>query len=114
MGVPDKTDLVSQAPRLSYARSMARRRRLEPSASSRILRRFLGVPPAPGASREERLLYVRRCALLSLPSVALVWVVALGFGHFPGWLLIVVGVSTILGLGNVASLSYRIRRARSQ
>jgi hypothetical protein len=52
--------------------------------------------------------------LLSLPSVALVWVVALGFGHFPGWLLIVVGVSTILGLGNVASLSYRIRRARSQ
>ena len=92
---------------------MARWRRLESIASSPILRRFLGVPPTPDASREERLRYVRRCTLFTLPSVALVWVVVLGFGHDPGWLLIVIGASTILGLESVASLSWRIRRARS-
>lgn len=97
-----------------YAQGMARWRRLEPIASSRIVRRFLGVPPAAGASREERLRYVRRCTLFTLPEVALLWVVVLGFGHDPGWLLIVMGASTVLGLESVASLSWRIRRARAQ
>jgi hypothetical protein len=93
---------------------MARGSRRELIASSLILRRFLGVPPAPGASREERLRYVRRCTLFTLPSVVLVWVVVLGFGHDPGWLLIVMGASTILGLESLATLSWRIRQARFQ
>jgi hypothetical protein len=79
-----------------------------------MLRRVLGVPPAPGSSREERLRYVRRCTLLPLPTVALLWVVVLGFGHNPTWLLIVIGASTVLCLENLASLSWRIRRTRSQ
>jgi hypothetical protein len=52
--------------------------------------------------------------MLPLPAVALLWVVVLGFGHDPTWLLIVMGTSTILGIENVASLSWRIRRAGSQ
>jgi hypothetical protein len=87
---------------------------LKPGASSLMLRRFLGVPPAPSSSREERLRYVRRCTLLPLPAVALLWVVVLGFGHDPTWLLIVIGASTALCLESIASLSWRIRRARSQ
>jgi hypothetical protein len=93
---------------------MARWSRLEPVASSARLRRLLGVPPAPGSSREERLRYVRRCTLLPLPAVALLWVVVLGFGHDPTWLLVVIGASTVLCLESLASLSWRIRRARSQ
>jgi hypothetical protein len=93
---------------------MARWSRLEPVASSSIVRRFLGVPPAAGASREARLRYVRRCALLPLPSVALLWVVVLGFGQYSTWLLIVMGAGTALGLENLAHLSWRIRRAGSQ
>ena len=83
-------------------------------ASSPISRRLLGVPPAPGASREERLRYVRRCTMLPLPAVALLWVVVLGFGHDPAWLLIVIGAGTVLSLESTASLSWRIRRAHSQ
>lgn len=93
---------------------MARWSRGDPLASSPIFRRLLGVPPAPGASREERLRYVRRCTLLPLPAVALLWVVVLGFGHGPAWLLIVLGACTIVSLENTASLSWRIRRARYQ
>ncbi len=94
---------------------MARRTRLlESVASSPIYRKLLGAPPASGASREERLRYIRRCTMSSLPEVALLWVVALGFGHAPTWLLIVLGAGTVLGLESVASLSWRIRRAGSQ
>lgn len=87
-------------------------RRLTPVASLSMLRRLLGVPPAPGFSREERLRYVRRCILLPLPGVALLWVVVLGFGHDPTWLLIVIGASTVLCLASLVSVSWRIRRAR--
>jgi hypothetical protein len=83
-------------------------------ASWPILRRFLGVPPASGASREERLRYVRRCTLLPLPAVALVWVLLLWFRHDPAWLLIVMGAGTVLSLESTANLSWRIRRAGSQ
>jgi hypothetical protein len=93
---------------------MARWSRLEPVASSPILRRFLGAPPAAGASREERLRYVRRCTMLPLPSVALLWIVVLGFGQHSTWLLIVMGAGTALSLESAASLSWRIRRAASQ
>jgi hypothetical protein len=89
-------------------------RRLKPVAPSPVFRRLLGVPPAPGCSREEQLRYVRRCTLLLLPAVALSWVVMLGFGHDPTWLLIVIGASSLLCLESLASLSWRIRRARSQ
>ena len=92
---------------------MARWSRLESVASSPVARRLLGAPPAPDASREERLRYVRRCTMLPLPAVALLWIVVLGFGHDPTWLLIVIGASTVLGLESVVSLSWRIRRAGS-
>lgn len=91
---------------------MARWSRLERVASP-VSRRLLGVPPAPGASR-ERLRYVRRCTLFPLPAVALLWVVVLGFGHASKWLLIIVGTATFLNLQSAASLSWRIRRAGSQ
>lgn len=90
------------------------RGQLKPGTLSPMLRRLLGVLPAPGSSREARLRYVRRCTLLPLPAVALLWVVVLGFGHDPMWLLIVIGASTVLCLESLASLSWRIRRARSQ
>lgn len=93
---------------------MARGSRLERVASSPIHRRLLGVPPAPGASREQRLRYVRRCTMLPLPAVALLWVVVLGFGHASMWLLIVIGAATFLGLQSIASLTWRIRRTGSQ
>jgi hypothetical protein len=93
---------------------MARRSRLESVAASAMLRGLLGDPPAPGSSREERLRYVRRCTLLLLPAVALLWVVVLGFEHDPTWLLIVIGASTLLFLESLANLSWRIRRLRSQ
>jgi hypothetical protein len=93
---------------------MARSSRLEAIASSPILRRLLGVPPAPGASHEARLRYVRRCTVLPLPFVALLWIVVLGVGHNAAWLLIVLGACTVLSLESTASLSWRIRRASSQ
>ena len=92
---------------------MARGSRLEPVASSPILRRFLGAPQAADASREERLRYVRRCTMLPLPSVALLWVVVLGFGQYPTWLPIVMGAGTSLSLASAVSLSFRILRAGS-
>jgi len=78
--------------------------------SSLILRKLLGMPPQRGASREQRLRYVRRCTVLPLPPVALLWIIVLAFGHNPTWLLIVMGVGTALGLESVVSLSWRIRR----
>lgn len=93
---------------------MGHRRRLEQVASSSISRRLIGIPPAPGASREERLRYVRRCTVLPLPAMALLWVVVLGFQHDPIWLLIVLGTGSVLSVESVASLSWRIRRASSQ
>jgi hypothetical protein len=71
----------------------------------------VGVPPGPGASREERLRYIRRCAIVPLPWIALVWIVVLAFGHNSTGLLVVLGVATVLSLGNVASIGWRIRRA---
>jgi hypothetical protein len=81
--------------------------------SSPIVRRLLGAPPTRGCSREERLRYVRRCAVLPLPFTALLWIVVLGFGHEPAWMLIVIGAATALGIETVANLSWRIRRART-
>jgi hypothetical protein len=71
-------------------------------------------PPAPGASKEERLRFVRRCTLFPLPAVALCWIVVLAFGNAPSWLLIAMGVGTTISLESVASLSWRIRRLRAQ
>jgi hypothetical protein len=111
---PISVDRLRRRSDWSYALGMARRSRLEPVASSPVARRLLGVPPTPGASHEERLRYVRRCTMLSLSAVALLWIVVLGFGHDPTWLLIVMGASTVLGLESAASLSWRIRRTCSQ
>lgn len=93
---------------------MARWSRLKSLTSSTVARKPLGDPPAPGGSRVERLRYVRRCTLISLFAVSLLWVVALGLGHDPVWLLIVLGAGTVLGLESAASLSWRIRRACSE
>jgi hypothetical protein len=73
-----------------------------------ILERFLR-PPAAGASREQRLRFVRRCALFALAPVLLLWIDALVFG--PTWLLVLVGVATGLSLLNLLSLNMRIGRA---
>jgi hypothetical protein len=98
---------------VNYSQAMtARPRHLQRIASSPVLRRLLGPPPTQGTSREEQLRYVRRCAVLPLPSVALLWLVVLAFGHNPTWLLVVLGVGTAGSLETVASLSWRIRRAR--
>jgi hypothetical protein len=80
-----------------------------PSIVLRVLR-----PPPPDASKEERLRFVRRCALLPLPGVPLLWILVIFFGYGSTWLLIPLGVSTGLGLETVASLSWRIRRLRAQ
>jgi hypothetical protein len=76
-----------------------------PAIVLRILR-----PPGPGASKEERLRFVRRCALFALAPVSLVWIDAIAFGYWPTWLLVVVSVGTGSSLLNIASLSWRIRR----
>lgn len=81
---------------------------------SAIARRFLGVPPTAGSSREQRLRYVRRCAVFPLPSLGLVWGIVLAVGHDAMWLLIVMGAGTVGSLVNIASLSWRIRRASSK
>ena len=93
---------------------MARRRQLEEVVSSTTVRRLLGAPPSPSASLEERLRYIRRCTVFPLPAFALIWIVVLGFGHSPTWLLIVMGAGTALALGNIVSISLRIRRAGAQ
>jgi hypothetical protein len=83
-------------------------------AGSPITRRLLGPPPAAGASREDVLRFVRRCAILPLPAVALVWIVVLTFGVGPTWCLIVMSLVTALVLANVASLSLRTRSAAAR
>jgi hypothetical protein len=50
--------------------------------------------------------------MLPLPAVALLWITLLGFGHISTWLLVVMGASTALMLGNAVSISLRIRLAR--
>jgi hypothetical protein len=92
----------------------ARQRSAQVIAKSPIARRLVGPLPAPGASREELLRYVRRCTALPLPAVALLWIVVLTFGFAPTWYLIVLGVATALSLESVASLSLRIRRATAK
>jgi hypothetical protein len=76
------------------------------------MRRLLGPPPAAGASREERLRYVRRCTVLPLPTVALLWLIVLASGHNPTWLLIGMGFGTAGGLETLANVSWQIRRER--
>jgi hypothetical protein len=79
-----------------------------PAIVQRVLR-----PPPPGATKEERLRFVRRCTLFPLPAVALLWIVVLAFGT-DSTLLIVMGVATGLSLESVASLTWRIRRLNAQ
>lgn len=72
------------------------------------LRRILR-PPAEGASKEERLRFVRRCSLIQFPGAVAVWILVLVVG-MPTWALILLGVATATGLESVASLTWRIRR----
>jgi hypothetical protein len=72
------------------------------------LRRILR-PPAEGASKEERLRFVRRCSLIQFPGAVAVWILVLVVG-VPTWVLIALGVATATGLESVASLTWRIRR----
>ncbi len=76
-----------------------------PAIALRILR-----PPEPGASKEQRLRFVRRCALFALAPVPLLWIDAIAFGYWPTWLLVVAGVGAGSSLLNIVSLSWRIRR----
>ncbi len=66
-------------------------------------------PPASGAPKEERLRFIRRCALIQFPGMVAIWVVFLVLG-MPTWLLTMLGVATAIGLETVASLTWRIRR----
>jgi hypothetical protein len=66
-------------------------------------------PPAEGASKEERLRFIRRCSLIQFPGAVAVWILVLVVG-MPTWALIVLGVATATGLGSVVSLTWRIRR----
>jgi hypothetical protein len=76
-----------------------------PAIVLRILR-----PPGRSASKRQQLRFVRRCALLALAPVPLLWIDAIAFGYWPTWLLVVAGVGTGSSLLNIASLSWRIRR----
>jgi hypothetical protein len=69
-------------------------------------------PPAAGASKLERLRFVRRCALAQIPGVALVWLVLLSVATLPDWALIVAGIGTLLTFQTILHLSWRIRQLR--
>jgi hypothetical protein len=70
-------------------------------------------PPANGASKEERLRFVRRCAILPFTWLIVVWAIVLALAPVQTWLLILLGVCTVLGVANLASLTWRIRRLRT-
>jgi hypothetical protein len=52
--------------------------------------------------------------MVTLPEMALIWIIVLGFWHAQTSLLLVMGAATALSLGNVLSINLRIRRAGAQ
>jgi hypothetical protein len=72
-------------------------------------RRLYGPAPERGATRLERLLYVRRVLTRSLPFYAPLLVAVVVFGT-TGWALYAMGACVVLNVINFAWLEVRIRR----
>ena len=77
--------------------------------------RLLGMrPPPEGASRAERLSWIRALSLRLLPFAVAIWVVFLVLWGFPTWALVVFGVVAALQLEGLVSLTLKIRRERQR
>jgi hypothetical protein len=78
----------------------------------RLIHRMLGAPPAAGASRAERLRWIRKCYWWNLVAIAVVVIFALwGRSTFLWIVSMVVAAASIAGF---ASLSMKIHREESR
>jgi hypothetical protein len=71
--------------------------------------RIIGPPPAPGATKRDRLFYARRFYFLGLPTTAVCWT-AVALLDIPGWTWPVMGVFELIWLSGFATLTRQIRR----
>jgi hypothetical protein len=75
--------------------------------------KLFGQPPLKDSARSVRLCYIRRIQLRQLLFVVPLYAVVLALG-VQTWILIVFAVGAAIYVGNVVSLSIRIRRARER
>lgn len=78
----------------------------------RLTAKLYGPPPSEGASRLERLRYIRGIAVRSLLLYVPIFAVILPFGAST-WLILVIAVLFALGAANVLSLHLKVRRAEN-
>jgi hypothetical protein len=76
-----------------------------------LIYRVVGAPPASGASRVERLRWVRKFYRFNLIAIAMVVIFAVLDGGTFLW--VVAAVIAVIWLFGVASISMRIRREAS-
>jgi small-conductance mechanosensitive channel len=73
-----------------------------------LIYRVVGAPPAAGATRKERLCWVRKFYRLNLIAIAVVVLFAVLLGGTFLW--IVAAVGTTMWAGGLASITMSIRR----
>jgi hypothetical protein len=82
--------------------------------TSRLAVKFYGEPPPKGASRLDKLRFVRRLnvRLVAFTSALFLGLVILNLalGNSPKWPLVLFVGSVVWGFVNIASLEVRIRR----